>query len=110
MQDILFDTEEKRQEAIIAFTELVAHPGWSLFVKVKEANMQALREELEDYGVEHTAARDEVLRAELNIHRRDISLPNDKIREFREGPSEGVNPIEENDPFERPVLKIKRGK
>jgi hypothetical protein len=46
MQD-LFNTEQKRAEAISAFTELLNHPGWKLLEQILDIDIERLREELE---------------------------------------------------------------
>lgn len=103
MKDTLFDTVEKREDAIKLFTELLDHPGWKLFVKIKEINIENLRSALEDAENEHSPEEDNLIREKIKIHRKDISLPGDMIRDFRDPVVDGIDP--DLDPYDRVKVK-----
>ena len=70
MKDTLFDSEEKRLKALAAFTQLRNDPGWHLVQAIQDANIEYLRDQLENgEGVETKA---------------DIDRLRDKIRLMKE--------------------------
>jgi len=44
MQDTLFDTREKREDAIAKLTQLQNDPGWDLVCRVLEANIEIVKD------------------------------------------------------------------
>jgi hypothetical protein len=46
MDATLFDNEDKIKEAIVLFNDLQKHPGWQLFLRVVNANVEELTERL----------------------------------------------------------------
>jgi len=43
MADNLFDTDQKKEDAISAFQGLMEHPGWKLIEKIQDANIEFFR-------------------------------------------------------------------
>lgn len=102
----LFDTDSKKDEAVRAFTELLVHPGWSLFVKIKQQNIENIRRLLENADDDHTVEGDDRLRDKLKIHQNDIDLPNKMIKDFTGPDMNGMDPS--LDPYDKlPDVKKK---
>lgn len=96
MTDELFDTEEKRNTAIAAFRTLMEHPGWILVTKIMDANIEVLRNQLEDGMEEETKADVDRTRDKLKLMREMRNTPQDQIRKLETEDQEVPNP----DPYE----------
>lgn len=104
MQDVIFDTEAKRKKAVLAFRGLLEDPGWILVVQVADANIENLREQLEDPESEDTKEEIDMKRRLLRFYRGQRNLPQDKIREFTTDTA-GSKP--NDDPYDVPTLPEK---
>lgn len=94
MED-LFDTDEKKANATAALGSLVEHPGWKIMVSVWQANIQFLREQLEN-GLDGETKEDiDRLRDKLAIFKENISKPQSLVESFQ---VQEVD-IPESDPF-----------
>lgn len=72
----LFDSEEKRNEAISSFTSLLTHPGWLLVQKIIEANIEVVRHRLEVGGDKDESKFDvDRLRDKLKFYREVLNSP-----------------------------------
>lgn len=91
----LFDTEEKVNLGIAAFRGLLNDPGWKLLEQILDANIEILRERLENGTEEETKEDIDVLRKQLAIFRQTRNMPNIMIEKLES--SEGVEP--NDDPF-----------
>jgi len=100
MTEELFDTDQKQQNAIVLFTELIAHPGWALFVKILDLNIENTTNLLNDPESEHTKEQDDVWRNNLKIYKKMKNQPEQTIADFsRNTKGEVVN----DDPYSQPV-------
>ena len=99
MEDKLFDTPEKQEKAIIAFTELNQHPGWILFTQILDANIEYTQSRLNDTSIEHTKEMDDAWREHLNIYKKMKNTPMDRVEDFKR-PRTGNDPMKELDPYD----------
>ena len=86
MKDDLFDSEQKKQDAIAALTSLLSHEGWKLLQKMLDKNIEVLVMQLENGVDEETKA--------------DIDRVRDKLRltkEFRTTPEDTISKLEAPD-------------
>jgi hypothetical protein len=92
----LFDTPEKKAAAIEAFVSLQAQPGWLLVTAIIEANIEALRRQIED-GVEDESKEDINRRRDLlKAYRNFINTPEMMIKKLGD-----VDPSEPDfDPYQ----------
>lgn len=106
MNDELFSTDQKKQEAVISFTELISHPGWILFCMVADANIENVKRLLEDPDSDHTEDGDNRLRDKLKLYRNMRNMPSEMIKDFKRNTS-GIDPT--LDPYDsvKPVDKKK---
>jgi hypothetical protein len=97
MTDQLFDTQEKKAEAILAFQALLTNPGWKLYCKILEANASVFRKNLEE-GVEgETKEQIDNRRQLLKYTRELLSYPERMIWTFQH-PAESTDP--DLDPYD----------
>lgn len=98
MEDKLFDSQSKKEAGVIAFTELVQHPGWVLFTQILDANIKVTQDLLSDSTTEHTKEGDDSLREKLNLYKKMKNTPHDMIKELS-AKNEGIDPLQELDPY-----------
>ena len=91
----LFDTDEKIQLAISAFSGLLTSPGWKLIEQILDENIKLLQEQLES-GVEGETKEDvDLVRYKLAISKETRNLPVKMIEKLQS--PEGTVP--NSDPF-----------
>ena len=91
----LFDTAEKVELGIAAFRGLLNDPGWKLLEQILDANIEILRERLEN-GVEEETKEDiDVIRKQLAIFRQTRNMPNIMIEKLTNADADEPN----DDPF-----------
>ncbi len=110
MNQDLYDTPQKKQQAIVAFTDLLQHPGWQLIEKILLANIEVVRNHLEngsnDPEYNETKADVDRLRDKLKILREMYNTPKDQLKKLEEVATEEV----ELDPFDtKDSLQAERG-
>lgn len=92
----LFDTEAKRNEAILHFESLKVNLGWQLVVKIVKENIAVLRKQLED-GVEGQTIEDiNRLRDKIRDHQNFIDTPDMILEDF----TTELPRVPESDPYE----------
>jgi len=95
MSDIVFDTEEKVKSAIGSFRSLLLQPGWVLFQQIVDANIEIVKQQLEN-GIDGETKSDvDRLRDKLKIMREMRNTPETMIAKLEDKPSVIPNP----DPF-----------
>jgi len=80
----LFDTPEKRSNAVLLFQSLQEHQGWQLLVQIVKANIDILREQLEVGIEEETIETIKEVRTKIKIHENIIATPTNMIKGFTE--------------------------
>lgn len=105
MEDKLFDTQAKKDEAVMLFNELIVHPGWLLLKKIIQANVENLRNGLENPDSEDTMEDIKVNRRLLRFYTRTLSMPEDKVKEFIGG-VQSLDP--KLDPYDQETIKKKK--
>lgn len=100
----LFDTKERRAEAVLAFRGLLSDPGWKLLARIITQNITLLRRQLEEGTAEDE--KDETLeevkykRKLLKAHRDFINTPQKMIDDFTRA-NTGFETVDELDPYEQ---------
>ena len=83
--DNLFDSQEKRETAITGFQSLLSHPGWLLVKKIIEANIEVIRQQLENGTGENESKADvDRLRDKLRSYREIFNTPEILIEKLQE--------------------------
>ncbi len=82
MSEELFDTDAKIEQAIVLFTELIAHPGWVLFTKILDKNIENTSTLLNDPDADHTKEQDDIWRNNLKIYKKMRNQPETIIADF----------------------------
>jgi len=97
MAQDLFDTKEKREQAIAHFTNLLGQPGWKLIQDILDENIKVLVEQLKTPG-----SKDET-KEDIDIMRNNLSL----TETFRNTPEKLIEQLQSTetgeidiDPFE----------
>jgi hypothetical protein len=95
----LFDTEEKRNAAVVNFLSLLEHPGWKLLEQIWEENIEVLRLQLEEGSEDEKKVDIAVIRANLKQLREVKDTPGNLISDFRqeegeEAPNDDPYPTE----------------
>lgn len=86
-EDNLFDTEEKRADAIMQFEVLESSRGWQLVVAIVQANIEVLKKQLLE-GTENETKEDiDRIRDKIKDHENFINTPQNQIKAFSEGES-----------------------
>ena len=97
MKDKLFNTEEKKEQAISAFGSLLEHPGWKLLVQILDQNIESLRDDLETIKDEsETKEQIDLQRYKLSFCKEHRDKPKDMIEKLQRG--EGTE-VPDPDPF-----------
>jgi hypothetical protein len=97
MKDKLFNTDEKKADAMSAFTSLLAHPGWKLIEAIQDENIEILKEQLENgLGDDETKEDIDRLRDKLSLVKEFRNLPANLIDKLQSPESSVPNP----DPFD----------
>lgn len=91
VKENLFDTKEKQQQAIVAFSELMAHPGWILFSKIIDSNIENFRNQLESGLPEEKIEDVKITRQLLAFAKKMREIPSTMIEDFKR-PNEGTDP------------------
>ena len=97
MEENLFDTQEKIEQALANFLSLREHPGWKLMEEILDKNIQVIREVLEGgTGEGETKADVDRIREKLTFAKWFRNMPKNMIEKL-----ETSNGVEPNvDPFE----------
>ncbi len=82
MKDKLFNTKSKRLAALSAFTTLLNHPGWILFVKIFDANAKELERQILAGGNEVPEGMMDAYRRKLEALRECINCPEKQIKDL----------------------------
>lgn len=96
MKDNLFDTEEKINDAISSFTNLINSDGWKLVVAIQNKNIELLQIQLESGSEEEKYDDVKRLREKLSLMKEMINLPQNMIERFQSPTPEDVR----SDPFD----------
>jgi len=88
----LFDTDEKKEQAISAFGSLLEHPGWKLLVQVLDQDIESLRNDLE------TIKDDTETKEQIDLQRYKLSF----CKEHRDKPAEMIKKLRSGDEAEVP--------
>lgn len=100
----LFDTKEKKADAVVLFQSLQEHQGWVLLVQIVKANIAVLKKQLEEGLEDETLETVKEIRAKIKIHENIINTPVDMIKSFT-----GENPKEpELDPYPKTLAESER--
>jgi hypothetical protein len=105
MIDTLFDTDEKRETAVLYFRALLQDPGWQLLVKIEQKNIEVLKEQLENDTEGETLEEIKFKRKLLKAHQTHINMPQKMIDDFTGVPT-GEEPI--IDPYDTKETLIKK--
>jgi len=106
--DELFKTKADKESAISHFTTLQQQPGWKLLKQIVDANIEALREQLEE-GIGEGETKEDIDRIRNNIKllKEHINKPQDMIDKLQ---GKAVITKTEEDPYETVEdLKKRRG-
>lgn len=88
MKDTLFDTAEKRNNAISGLTQLQNNPGWLIVKEVLQANIDILQGLILD-GVENeTKEQIDMLRDRLKVYLNLVRTPDKLIEQLQGNKSE----------------------
>lgn len=106
MEDKFFDTEEKRQQALLWMNELVMSHGWQLIKKLLTANIELLDKQIaEPVGIGEVKSTDDIRMVHLEGER--MKLMRHYQEQVRDLPSRLIDelpkPIEKDintDPFD----------
>ena len=82
MED-LFDSQEKIDAAIADFTNLLQSPGWILYTKILDANIELIKRQLEEGTEEETKAEIDRLRDRLKVFKESRDKPTDMIKKLQ---------------------------
>jgi hypothetical protein len=86
MSDIVFDTEEKVKSAVGSFRSLLSQPGWVLFQGIVDANIEIVKQQLEE-GIDGETKEDvNRLRDKLKIMREMRNTPTTMIAKLENKP------------------------
>jgi len=96
MTDLVFDTPEKVKTTIDSFRSLLVHPGWILFKQIADANIEVLREQLENGIESETKADVDRIRDKLKMLREMCSTPEIMIKKLEDKPTD----IPSSDPYQ----------
>lgn len=80
MNDELFDTQSKKDEAINNFKSLLDHPGWQLIIKIIEANIEVVRNQIINGADNETVETINRLRDKLKTHEEVKNMPQKLIK------------------------------
>lgn len=92
----MFDTKDKINAAISAFTTLLGHPGWLLIQQILDENLKVLQEQLENGAENETTADVNRIRDRIALTRSFKNTPTDMLKRFQT--SEPLVP--DSDPYE----------
>ena len=95
MKDNLFNTEKKRQAAIVTFQTGMSNPFWQLMTQILEANIEVITKQILDGGAETTKEQMDRLRDKLKVHKEVINTPKsmiEKLASSPEGKEVGLDP------------------
>ena len=106
MEDKLFNSPEKKADAVVTFQDLQNNKGWQLLVQIVKANIEVLKKQLEEGFDNETIETVKELRAKIKIHEKIINTPVDMIKSFTEGDKPSDVEI---DPYPK-TLKESEGK
>ena len=96
MTDKLFNTEEKRERAINAFSALLQTEGWKLLEQMLDQDIENLRNDLETIKDEsETKEQIDLQRYKLSFCKEHRNKPKDMIQKLQRNEQEEPNP----DPF-----------
>lgn len=105
MIDTLFDTDEKKEVAVLYFRALLQDPGWQLLVKIEKKNIEELRRQLENDNEGETLEEIRYKRKLIKAHCTHIEMPQKMIDDFT-GESTGEEP--NADPYDTKETLIKK--
>lgn len=100
--DDLFDTQEKIDQAIADFGSLLDNPGWKLYVKILDANIELIKQQLEEGIEDETPDSVMRLRDRLKVFRESRDKPIDMIKKFQMAENEPIN----DDPYYQDKIEI----
>lgn len=91
----IFDTEEKKNEAVLQFQSLQEHRGWQLVVEIVKQNILVLKKQLEDGEEGQTLEDIKRIRDKIKDHQNFIDTPKMMVTNFTtEAPT-----VPEADPY-----------
>lgn len=97
MKEDLFNSQEKIDRAVAAFTNLINNEGWKLLEQIWNENIDVLRQQLEEgLGKDETKSDIDRVRDKLGLLREIKNTPRTMIKKLES--SEGGAPSA--DPFE----------
>lgn len=95
----LFDTPEKRKEAVASLQALRANPGWHLFEKILTINIEQIEEDiLSDIDMTREEERENKILRSAYIFMRD--LPEREVTRLM---TESMMQPTNDDPYDKPV-------
>lgn len=97
MIDKLFNTEKKRQAAILTFKNGMNTPFWQLMTEILKANIKVITEQILNGGIDTTKEQMDRLRDKLKVHKEIVDTPMSMIKKLTPSP-EGEEP--NLDPFQ----------
>lgn len=101
----LFDTKEKIDAGLAAFTVLVQSPGWKLFEEILDQNIEVLSDQIINGSEDESIEVVRRLRDKLQAYKDVRNTPHDLIAKFQSN----EDTIPEDDPFDTvESLKAKR--
>lgn len=78
----LFSTKQKIEDGISSFKTLLDHAGWKLFCQIVDANIEVLKERLENGAENETKADVDRTRDKLKIMREMRNTPENFIKKL----------------------------
>lgn len=81
----LFDTQEKRNEAIAKFTNLKNDPGWQLVCKILDANIEVITKKILEGVPDETKEYIDTLRDRLMAFKNFRDTPDQMIKKLTSG-------------------------
>jgi|TARA_Y100000310_G_C20426505_1_gene689340 hypothetical protein len=107
MKNDLFDTEKKREAAIVIFKTGINTEFWKLMIQILEANIEFVTEQILNGGEDTTKERMDRLRDRLRVYKEMIGTPASMVKKLTasEGEEPDVDPY-----FTKEQLKEERKK
>jgi hypothetical protein len=96
MKNDLFDSDQKKTDAISAFESLMAHPGWILIEQIEDANIEFLRTQLESEAEDEKLEDVKIIRNNLRLTREFRNTPKDMIKKLSTEEEDAPN----SDPYD----------
>lgn len=99
LEDKLFDTPLKRQIGTENLRSLVEHPGWKLYVRMIEANISVLNDQILEGSDEEDRSTMDRLRDKRKIYQKVINLPAKIVREYGTEEEPEDDSLSDSDPY-----------